>query len=194
KELQSKIEEAQACKERRINEPIPFPKYLMEESKTSSCDNFTNTTGIQPYVFTWMGQDRAFCDRKLKGPGWMVIQTRADGRTNFYREWSEYVEGFGDLAGEYFIGLENLHNFTTKFAPCELLIQLEDFEGETRYARYDNFKVGDEDSSYELKSLGRYSGNAGDALSYNLHSKFATSDRDSPDECAQLKVGAWWYS
>ncbi|KAH8301519.1 hypothetical protein KR059_005292, partial [Drosophila kikkawai] len=196
KQLQSKTEEVQDFQEiwkQPTKEKLNPPSYLMEVSKTSSCSNFTNTTGIRPFKFTWQSKDRAFCDRQLKGPGWMVIQRRTDGNTDFYLNWSDYRNGFGDLAGEYFIGLENLHQLTSKLAPCELLIQLKDFEGETRFARYNNFEVGDEKSSYQLKSLGQYSGDAGDALSYNLRSKFSTFDRDSPDECAQKTEGAWWY-
>ncbi|KAH8253562.1 hypothetical protein KR032_005976, partial [Drosophila birchii] len=152
------------------------------------------TATIRPFEFTWMGQKTTFCYKQVNGPSWMVIQRWTDGNTDFYGNWAKYSQGFGDLDDEYFIGLENLHRFTNKFAPCELLIQLEDFEEETRYAHYDNFNVGDENSSYELESLGKYSGDAGDALYYNLYSKFSTYDRDSPDKCAELKVGAWWYS
>ena len=43
---------------------------------------------------------------------------------------------------------------------------MEDFEGETRYAKYDHFRIGDEETKYRL-SLGLYSGTAGKIVSYN---------------------------
>ena len=36
--------------------------------------------------------------------GWTVIQRRLDGSVDFYRGWSDYVDGFGYLDGEYWIG------------------------------------------------------------------------------------------
>ncbi|XP_033149827.1 fibroleukin [Drosophila busckii] len=118
------------------------------------------------------------CDSKFAGPGWAVIQRRVDGSVNFNRTWEEYRNGFGDLRGEFWLGLEKLH-LMTKFQPHELYIQLEDFKNEKRYARYTNFSVGNEAQSYELLSVGEYNGNAGDALSYLKNTKFTTKDRDN---------------
>jgi len=38
---------------------------------------------------------------------------------------------------------------------------LEDFEGNTRYAEYDNFRVGSAGEKYRLISLEKYNGTAG---------------------------------
>ena len=34
-----------------------------------------------------------------------VIQNRIDGQTDFYRGWSEYEVGFGDLMKEFWLGM-----------------------------------------------------------------------------------------
>ena len=34
-----------------------------------------------------------------------VIQRRIDGQTDFYRGWSEYEVGFGDLTKEFWLGM-----------------------------------------------------------------------------------------
>jgi len=42
-----------------------------------------------------------------------------------------------------------------------LRIELADFEGNSRYAEYDNFKVDSAFADYKLTSVGKYSGTAG---------------------------------
>jgi len=57
-------------------------------------------------------------------------------------------------------GNENVH-FLTSVKRQILRIELEDWEGNAYHAEYDNFKVGSEDTKYQLISVGTYSGNAG---------------------------------
>ncbi|KAL7742371.1 hypothetical protein ACLKA6_019007 [Drosophila palustris] len=79
----------------------------------------------------------------------------------------------------------------------ELLVLLEDFEGDQRYETYDEFAIGNEDQQYELHTLGKANGTAGDSLSYHRGMKFTTFDKDNDkwDEgnCAIEGTGAWWY-
>ncbi|KAH8365138.1 hypothetical protein KR084_003684, partial [Drosophila pseudotakahashii] len=129
--------------------------------------------------------------------GWIVVLRRQDGSVNFKRSWKEYKDGFGNLTGEFFIGLEKLHHLT-KSQPHELYIKIVDVHGEVGYARYDNFKVSNEESLYRLDSVGTYSGNAGDSLTYSQNKNFTTIDRDndgrSSENCAQIRSGGgWWH-
>ena len=57
-------------------------------------------------------------------------------------------------------GNDNLHLLTSDKRQ-RLRVDLADFEGNTRYAEYDNFEVGSVDTKYKLVSLGTYSGTAG---------------------------------
>jgi len=50
-----------------------------------------------------------------------------------------------------------------------LYIQLVDFDNVVAFARYDHFIVGDSTERYKLLSLGKYSGNAGDALQSHIN-------------------------
>ncbi|XP_061394541.1 ficolin-1-like [Musca vetustissima] len=135
-------------------------------------------------------------EEKLSDHGNVVIQRRMDGSVNFFRPWADYKQGFGNNSGEFFIGLEKLHRLTNS-RPYDLLIVLEDWEGDRRYAKYDTFIVGSETEKYSLKSLGAYSGSAGDAMSAHLGQKFSTYDQDNDayeKGCANEFTGAWWYN
>ena len=57
-------------------------------------------------------------------------------------------------------GNEYIHLLTNSKRQI-LRIELGDWDGNIRYADYDNFRVGSEQSQYKLESLGRYKGNAG---------------------------------
>ncbi|XP_062142804.1 fibroleukin-like [Drosophila sulfurigaster albostrigata] len=135
------------------------------------------------------------CESSLPeaGTGWTVIQRRKDGSVDFNKTWLEYKEGFGDLRGEFFIGLEKLH-LLTQSQPHELYISLEDFSNETRYARYDNFVIGNETDLYRIIELGTYSGDAGDSLEVHKYYKFSTADKDSTyEKCASYFSSGWWF-
>ena len=84
---------------------------------------------------------------------------------DFYRGWIEYREGFGYVGSNYWLGNKYIFLITNQHR-YELRVDMEDFEGETRYAKYDHFRIGDEETKYRL-SLGLYSGTAGKIVSYN---------------------------
>lgn len=52
------------------------------------------------------------CDMKTRGGGWTYFLNRFDGTQDFYLNWSEYKNGFGNLAGEFWLGLDNLFELT----------------------------------------------------------------------------------
>lgn len=75
---------------------------------------------------------------------------------------------------------------------------MEDFDETIKIARYSAFAIGNEREGYALSLLGKYSGTAGDSLTYHGGAKFSTFDVDNdmwPEgNCAQAHVGAWWYN
>ncbi|XP_032596957.1 ficolin-1-like [Drosophila grimshawi] len=120
---------------------------------------------------------------------------RKDGSVDFYRFWDDYKNGFGNLNGEFFIGLDKLH-FITKAVDQELLITMEDLNGRHRFAKYDRFAIDGEMQSYKQITLGTYSGGAGESMRIHAGKKFTTRDRDydtHDDNCAEMFTGAWWY-
>ncbi|KAH8418733.1 hypothetical protein KR222_006015, partial [Zaprionus bogoriensis] len=112
--------------------------------------------------------------------GWTVIQKRLDGRENFNRDWATYLEGFGSLEGEFFLGLEKIHRLTNS-QRHELYIQMEKFDGSVEYARYNQFVIAGEIDKFRLLSLGEFSGSNGteDHMRYHENQAFSTEDRDN---------------
>ncbi|XP_059684674.1 tenascin [Gavia stellata] len=136
---------------------------------------------------------QVFCDMGEDGGGWIVFLRRQNGKEDFYKNWKTYVAGFGDPNDEFWIGLENLHKITSQ-GQYELRVDLRD-KGETAYAVYDRFSVGDVKSRYRLKVDG-YSGTAGDSMTYHNGRSFSTFDKDNDSaitNCALSYKGAFWY-
>ena len=88
-----------------------------------------------------------------------VFQRRISGSVDFYRGWDEYKNGFGNIGGEFWLGNQHLHRITTQ-GRYELRVELQDFDGEQRYAHYDSFEILNEGKYFSLL-LGTYDGNAG---------------------------------
>ena len=113
---------------------------------------------------------KVFCDQKNAGGGWTVVQRRLDGSLGFDHNWSDYRNGFGNLDGEFWFGMEKIHRLTK--SPSKLRVDLEDIDGNTAYAEYDMFAVATESEKYQL-SVGKYSGKlfeANESNCFNLTS------------------------
>ena len=137
------------------------------------------------------------CDADTENGDWTVIQRRHDGSEDFQRNWDEFEKGFGDVDKEFFIGLKKLYALTNYNGPQELLIIMEDANNTRAFAKYDAFAIANDAEMYKLKSLGRFSGTAGDSLRAHLGMKFTTKDRDNDTHkdlnCAVNFTGAWWH-
>ncbi|XP_063172525.1 tenascin isoform X1 [Candoia aspera] len=134
-----------------------------------------------------------YCDMSSDGGGWIVFLRRQNGKVDFYRNWRSYESGFGDPNNEFWLGLEKLHKITSQ-GQYELRVDLRD-HGETAYALYNKFTVGDAKTRYRMKVEG-YSGTAGDSMSYHNKLPFSTFDKDSDSaitNCALSYKGAFWY-
>nr|XP_035111670.1 tenascin isoform X14 [Callithrix jacchus] len=134
-----------------------------------------------------------FCDMTSDGGGWIVFLRRKNGRENFYQNWKAYAAGFGDRREEFWLGLDNLNKITAQ-GQYELRVDLQD-NGETAFAVYDKFSVGDAKTRYKLKVEG-YSGTAGDSMAYHNGRSFSTFDKDTDSaitNCALSYKGAFWY-
>ncbi|XP_020907167.1 ficolin-1 [Exaiptasia diaphana] len=78
-----------------------------------------------------------------------------DGSVDFYRGWADYKKGFGDLKGEFWLGLDKIHRLTHQ-TRNRLRVEIENTKGKSAYSEYDFFDVTSERSKYKL-GLGTYS-------------------------------------
>jgi len=136
-----------------------------------------------------------YCDQDTDGGGWVVFQKRQDGSVDFYRGWTDYANGFGNPAGEYWLGLEGMYRLTVAM-PCKMRVDMTDWSGGTAYAAYSDFGIGAASTYYTLRSKG-FSGTAGDGMAnYHDGAPFSTYDASHDQwccNCAATFHGAWWY-
>ena len=79
----------------------------------------------------------------------MVSHPEEDGTVDFYRNWTDYVQGFGDLEGEFWYGLENIHCLTAR-DDVELRIELGNGTTPSIVWTYQLFRVGGASTQYTL--------------------------------------------
>ncbi|XP_019617701.1 PREDICTED: ficolin-1-like [Branchiostoma belcheri] len=137
-----------------------------------------------------------YCDMDIDGGGWTVIQRRKAPTPSFDRPWNDYKNGFGQPMDSFWWGLEKVYK-VTKGQNFKLRIEMEDTQGLKKNAIYDNFRIDSELNKYKL-TVGKYTGNAGNALMTHNGVKFSTNDQDNDDypadSCAKAYKGGWWYN
>ena len=132
------------------------------------------------------------------GGGWIVIQRRVNGGTeNFSLDWEAYEQGFGDLEGEFWLGLLSIHCLTTRDV-VELRIDMKNASGAQATWTYQEFRVDGPEDNYRLHiSQGEGTTGTFDAMAYHNNRPFSTHDRDndgySDVNCAATTSGGWWY-
>lgn len=135
-----------------------------------------------------------YCDMDTDGGGWLVLQRRTTGRLDFLKRWRQYVAGFGNMTEEFWLGLDKIHQLTNTPTQYELRFDL-GVGSERVYAVYDDFKIATARQKFKL-TVGKYSGTAGDAMTYHQGRPWTTVDLDNDvalSNCALAHRGAWWY-
>ncbi|XP_046809851.1 angiopoietin-2 isoform X2 [Lucilia cuprina] len=190
-----------------VNTTFTTDILALKDVKGFSCVDLLNAGMKQSGVFylqirgTTYWFLKVFCEQEVSDGGWTVIQRRDDfgePRENFNRDWADYKNGFGDPGKEFWLGNENIYMLTNN-EDYILRVELEDFEGNKRYAQYSHFKIHSEADYYKLEIDG-YEGNAGDSLNDpwygSNNSPFSTYNRDndrSSLNCASMLKGGWWW-
>ena len=184
--------------------------HILSSECTSIHTSGSTSSGIYPiwlnrgFQFTYV-----YCDMELVSTkkGWTTIQRRMNGEVNFNRGWDDYVRGFGNPQGEYWLGLENIYRLSRLTIspssifhlpkPPEVGFDLEDWDGVKTFDEYKMVLMEPKESNYKLYVAGR-----------NTSSCFKTSpiffgyfstpdvdnDRDDNSNCAQEFKSGWWFN
>ena len=136
------------------------------------------------------------CNMETDGGGWIVIQRRiASGTVNFYRNWEDYENGFGDLHSEFWIGLGNIHKLTTQ-QEVELQISVWNDPKHAITWNFSTFRIAGPENKYRLTVDGG-KGDDNEAFTYHNGGYFSTFDHDNDGanntNCAYYYQGGWWY-
>ena len=135
---------------------LSFPVHKVYKSCAEAYISGEKISGVYKIDPDGLGDFEVYCDHETDGGGWTVFQKRLDGSVDFYRTWDAYKRGFGNLNGEFWLGLDKIHRLTVS-GNSKLRVDLEDNLGNTAFAEYNSFTVASEQAKYQL-SLGKYSG------------------------------------
>jgi ficolin len=186
--------------EKMISPPLVEFSSCIDALRSPTGDNgtgiftFTVRDGLSKRIF------RARCEQEMGRGGWMVFQRRGQfGNSDryFYRDFAAYKTGFGDLDGEYWLGLDAVQAVARE-KPHELLVRM--VHGDVVYlASYDRFElVGNEFALQLGEFIGRADNGAEmeDGLGWLNGSSFSAVDWDrdanSGKNCAEERVAGYW--
>ena len=114
------------------------------------CDKITPFTSVNSDVF---------CNMKGTFGGWTVIQRHNvhDTSEYFNKKWKDYVEGFGNLEGNFWYGLKSISCLTQSYQSWEMKINYHLNSGPWYHPFYNQFSVGSAKEGYPL-TVGGFNG------------------------------------
>lgn len=121
---------------------VSYPKSCAElRVHGATCDS------VYVIILRKFALKHVYCDMKHLYGGWTVLLRRGRfGNTKqitFDHTFPAYRSGFGDMhLGEFFLGLDDIHQLTSEEGPHVLQIDLEDTEGEYLSLQYSGFRIG----------------------------------------------------
>ncbi|XP_069108426.1 microfibril-associated glycoprotein 4-like [Argopecten irradians] len=177
---------------------ITYYTKVINFANLANCGDIPTTHCSGVYTLALSTNIDVYCDMDTAGGPWTVFANRFDGSVDFYRGWSEYKNGFGNLTGEFWLGFDKLRTVLAA-QTMKLRIAMEGYDGSSRYGEYSTFAIADEASNYRL-TVSTFNAPDGlfNGLSYHSGRSFSTFDRDNDSNgagsCAEAAHGAWWYA
>ena len=156
-------------------------------------------SGIYRIQIPGMNDSDVRCDMTEEG-GWIVFQRRLDATVDFDRNMIEYINGFGQLDGSYWLGLNKINRLTASGKKAILRV---DFKHKVSFGRimratYREFTVYGKERSFEFYVSNEFNANTTDGLLEQRGRKFSTLDCKDHDNslnvkpCSVCGKGGWW--
>ncbi|XP_060074639.1 angiopoietin-related protein 2-like [Ylistrum balloti] len=133
---------------------------------------------------------QVMCD--MTGGGWTILQHRVNDTEVFSRNYQDYVDGFGSLHGEFWLGLEYIYIMTRQ--PRSVKFDLRKDTNQWLLLQYSSFTIDDSAAYYKLHVSGHVAsaGMCTYTFTYNDGMEFHAKDRDRSN-CASQRKGGWWF-
>ena len=178
----------------------------MPRASCNEWKNYTSNSSLFRVSPSGGCEFKVYCDMCLgEGEGWIVIQRRSSGEIPFHeKNWEDYKKGFGHSLGEYWMGLEKIHDLT-RSGNYELYLGFQKgglFSKDDHSVVYTGFSVGGASTNYKLSLSGMDQNRSStrDYLQRHNGQPFTTYDRDNDGvgrvNCAEhsgLMFGGWWF-
>ena len=139
-----------------------------------------------------------YCEMAINDGGWTVLQKHYSNEVSFTRTNTEFINGFGDLSGNFWLGLEYMHiltDFATTKLVYDAMFVFEDRYGEKKEQIYYDFRIGDSASKYSISYDNDETNGpnvAGDGL-WNGALFYPTLTTDSTFVCLTNQPNGWWF-
>nr|XP_026692205.1 microfibril-associated glycoprotein 4-like [Ciona intestinalis] len=159
----------------------------------SDCESATALAQKSGRYYLLLGDNCAFelvyCDVTAVTEGWTVIHRRFDGKVNFRRPRIDYLNGFGNKDGEFWLGLRRIKELVDQ-GNYEMEVRVVDVDGVDHVTRFTMFKfIAIADIDVELYSI--YLERTENGVTHRkATSRFVTYDSDAQNIASSL--GAWW--
>ena len=123
----------------------------------------------------------------------VVQRRRAPFDLSFNRTWNDYKNGFGDVSGEFWLGLEKLYRITNQPYVKYSILDMKLTSGASYYYECNNFYIAGEKELYKIVSIGTATANTARYFLIVGH-RFATRDKDVNLKCGANYNGFWYHS
>ena len=125
--------------------------------------------------------------------GWTRVMNRISNTNEFYRGFSDYKTGFGDIIRNHWLGFNSIKKI---LSTIDFMVRFEFENSQLDYFEVDLIKIGSESQNFilTLGKLTKYSIEPN--LKYHNRSQFRTFDNnlDGSSNCSFLYQAGWWFN